>query len=214
MGKLTRITTAMACCILICWQAYSNGNPDKRTVKANEHREDAVTRLIESSGRWFGVYELTGNNDHPMITKAMKLCGLRGDKGYPWCAAAMTDIHYHANIPAPKSARVVDWFKNNVVWERKYGPRPVYGIDTKGMVGALYYQHLGRYGHIVLIIGEDKNNFYTLEGNTNVAGSREGDGFYKKVRSKESIAALADYCVTGNDFITLYDNYLRNVLSK
>lgn len=148
-----------------------------------------------------------------MITKAMKLCGLAGNKGYPWCAASMAEIHYKADIPAPRSARVVDWFKNNVIWKREYGPFPEF-VEKKGMVGALYYQKLGRYGHIVLIVGQDKNNFYTLEGNTNVAGSREGDGFYKKVRSKESIAALADYCVSGNDFITLYNNYLRHITNE
>jgi hypothetical protein len=158
---------------------------------------------MASAERWMHVRELTGNNDHPMITKAMRLCGLRGDMGYPWCAAAQAEIHDHAGLPAPHSARVVDWFRTNVVWKREWGDRPEH-LNTHGMVGALYYQHLGRYGHIVLIVGEDKNNFYTLEGNTNLAGSREGDGFYRKIRSKKSIAALADYCLTGNRWLDKY----------
>lgn len=142
-----------------------------------------------------------------MITSAMNICGLAGNMGYPWCAASMAEIHNYAEIPAPHSARVVDWFKQNLVWKTEWGEYP--GFSTPGMVGALYYRRLGRYGHIFLIIGEDKNNFYTLEGNTNIAGSREGDGFYRKIRSKSSVAALADYCINGRNFILMYDDYLQ-----
>ncbi len=126
-----------------------------------------------------------------MITGAMNLCGLDGDKGYAWCAAAQAEIFYVAEIEAPRSARVVDWFNENS-WQMKHGKIPV-GIKPEGMVGGLYYNNLGRLGHIFLIVGEDKNNFFTMEGNTNIAGSREGDGFYKKVRPKSTVATLADY---------------------
>lgn len=151
--------------------------------------------------------EITGNNDHPMITKAMRLCGLDGNKGYPWCAACMADIHEKAGISAPYSARVTDWFKTNVIWQTRFGKTDLKVLP--GTVGALYYTHLGRLGHIFLIVGEDKNNYYTLEGNTDGSGTREGDGFYRKIRSKKSVSALADYCVTGKDWIELYEKHLR-----
>jgi hypothetical protein len=178
--------------------------------RATRIRTGAVRNLLASAGRWMNVRELTGNNDHPMITRAMKLCGLDGNKGYPWCAASQAEIHDHAGIPAPHSARVVDWFQQNVVWEKRFGELPPF--PKQGMVGGLYYRKLGRLGHIVLIVGEDRNNYYTLEGNTNVAGSREGDGFYKKVRSKESISALADYCLGGRLFFLTYDEYIQSKL--
>lgn len=143
-----------------------------------------------------------------MITKAMRLCGLRGDRGYAWCAASQAEIFDYANVPAPTSARVVDWFRQNVVWESNWQGEAFNALP--GMVGALYYEDLGRYGHIVLIVGEDKNNYYTYEGNTNFWGSREGEGFYKKIRSKKDIDALADYCVNGKQFIELYDEFIRN----
>lgn len=184
--------------LILCFVGLVQAN-SQRIV---ERRNTAVTNLLESAKRWEGVREITGNNDHPMITKAMKLCGLAGNKGYPWCAACIADIHDKAGIPAPYSAKVVDWFKYNVVWESK---NEYLQPEAKpGMVGALYYRELGRYGHIVLIVGSDKNNYYTVEGNTNEWGSREGEGFYKKIRSKKSISALADYCITGKDFIEMY----------
>lgn len=170
-------------------------------------RDSVAHRLFRSAERWLEVRELTGTNDHQMITVSMNLCGLDGDMGYPWCASAQAEIHHVAEVEAPKSARVVDWFVRNVVWEKQFGEIPPF--EKKGMVGGLYYRSLGRLGHIFLIVGEDKNNFYTMEGNTNLAGSREGDGFYKKVRSKESVAALADYCLEENLFGGKYKKYLK-----
>ena len=183
---------------------------ENRKLKIAMVRQCSSGNVLRSAKRWNGVEELTGNNDHPMITDAMNLCGLAGDKGYPWCAACMADIFYKAPLPSPHSARVVDWFKHNVVWKKEWGEKQF--LVKQGMVGAIYYRSLGRYGHIVLIIGEDKNNYYTLEGNTNSTGSREGQGFYKKIRSKESIAALADYCLSGKNFIDEYDNLLKRTM--
>jgi len=129
---------------------------EKRTIKIARVRECTSTNLLTSTKRWNGVEEITGNNDHPMITIAMKLCGLSGEKGYPWCAACMAEIHDKANLPAPHSARVVDWFKQNLIWKNQWGEKE---FKVKpGMVGAIYYRKLGRYGHIVLIIGEDNNS--------------------------------------------------------
>jgi hypothetical protein len=194
---------------------------EKKEEKRKDIREQNFIALLRSAKRWHGVKELTGNNDHPMITKAMRLCGLDGDKGYPWCAAAQAEIFDYAGLTAPTSARVVDWFEQNVVWNKSFGKSPRY-MDKKGMVGGMYYSKLGRLGHIVLIVGESDKYYYTLEGNTSAWGAiewdefdttqREGDGFYKKIRSKESISALADYCLIGQMFIDEYDNYLQKHL--
>lgn len=203
--------------------------PDKQDIKAEKKkerrkdtREQNYIALLRSAKRWHGIKELTGNNDHPMITKAMKLCGLDGNKGYAWCAAVQSDIHEYAEIPNPRSARVVEWFKQNVVWEKRFGEAPRY-MDKRGMVGGIYYSKLGRLAHIVLIVGESDKYYYTLEGNTSAWGSiewdegdntqREGDGFYKKIRNKESIYALADYCLNGQMFIDEYDSYLQKFLN-
>jgi hypothetical protein len=191
----------------------ANSLPDvseKRVAKIARIRENSSQNLITEAFTWLGVVELTGNNDHPRISQSMKFCNLSGDKGYPWCASSQAKIHFDAGLSAPHSARVVDWFKQNVVWKKEWRDKQF--AVKPGMVGAIYYRSLGRYGHIVLIIGEDNNNYYTLEGNTNAAGSREGQGFYKKVRSKSSIAALADYCLNGQLFIDEYDNLLKRTM--
>lgn len=211
MEQNVRRKTALLCYFLIFSIACGFRGYSQRPLKVDRIRDTARQNLVESAERWLGVRELTGHNDHPMITRAMKLCGLPGNAGYPWCAAAQAEIHDYAGLNAPTSARVVDWFAQNVVWKKQFGEIPV-NFDVRGMVGALYYRKLGRYGHIVLIIGEDKNNYYCLEGNTNLAGSNEGDGFYRTIRDKESIAALADYCLNGKLFFEKYDWYLQKVM--
>ena len=214
MGRITKLLQIFVLLVTTCYPLFGVGADSGSNVKNElciaKVRQCTSTILLESTKRWNGVEEITGNNDHPMITKAMQLCGLPGNKGYPWCAACMAEIHDNANIPAPNSARVVNWFKQNVVWKREWGDK--YFTVQPGMVGAIYYSRLGRYGHIVLIIGEDNNNYYTLEGNTNSAGSREGQGFYKKIRSKKSIAAIADYCLNGKLFINKYESLLKRTM--
>jgi len=186
-------------------------------------------RIINSAKRWEGVRELTNHNDHPMITKAMQLCGLSGNKGYAWCAACQADIFFHADVTAPYSARVVDWFKNNVIWNRAWGafPLPV----PIGSNSGFWNTRLNRLAHIGLNFVEDKKNIYMFEGNTSPRGqfapesidldsiaspdrvivreATNNGGFYPKIRSKSSIAAMADYVKKGDGFRERYWAYLK-----
>ncbi len=197
--RKVQVLVLLACCLVAPFWANS-----QRAVKI---RQGASENLITVAESQLGVREATGNNDGAEIRKYLKSTGL--PEGYPWCAAFTSYIHNEAGVSSPHSARVVDWFKQNVVWQKSWGEM----VNAKpGMVGGLYYRRLGRLGHIFLIVGQDKNNFYTIEGNTNIAGSREGDGVYRKIRSKKSVAALADYCLNGRLFIDEYDEYLQKIL--
>ncbi len=189
-------------CLILCIGNHLGANC-QRSV---ELRLAASHILIAEAEKHIGVTEATGNNDGIWVERYLKSTGL--GKGFPWCAAFQSFIHNETCFNAPHSARVVDWFKTKVVYKKEWGYLPNFN-STSGMVGALYYRKLGRLGHIFLIIGEDKNNFYTIEGNTNIAGSREGDGVYRKIRSKNSVAALADYCIDGNLFIATYANFIH-----
>jgi len=100
---------ALLCCLIFCTSFVFRAT-GQRPVKTDKVREASKENLIESAERWLGVRELSGRNDHPMITAAMKLCGLPGNAGYPWCAACQAEIHEEAGLHAPTSARVTDWF--------------------------------------------------------------------------------------------------------
>ena len=199
------------------------------SVLKKEIRETQLrAKIVESAARWLDVREITGHNDHPMITKSMKLCGLSGNKGYPWCASSHSEIFDHAGLNTVISARVVDWFKSNVVWEREWNIQIPKQYLKPAMSLGFYYPKLKRYGHISLLVIASDKRLYCYEGNTSDRGifdpttfemidmdedtEREGDGFYPKVHSYDEIDVIADKCLQGKDFINRYDNYLKSVL--
>lgn len=133
--------------------------------------------------------ELTGRNDGVEVESYLKTCGLQ--KGQPWCAAFVAWSHIQAGIKAPTSGYSPDWFQNHVVYQRDW--RKEYPKAEPGMVFGLYFQNMGRVAHVGFIDKEDQNSYYTVEGNTNQAGSREGDGVYAKKRMKNSIYIISKY---------------------
>lgn len=167
-----------------------------------------------------------------MITKAMNLCGLSGKKEYAWCAASQAEIFFNADVDAPYSARVVDWFKSNVIWKREWGKLQI-AVPMASNSG-FYNSRLRRLAHIGLNFVEDKNNIYMFEGNTSPRGqfgpesidldsnytpdkkivreATQNGGFYPKIRSKSSIAAITDKVLKGKAFDDRYAEYLRRVI--
>ncbi len=178
------INLALCLCLSIC---HVSGQPV---------REKLVTTAVSQ----LHVRE-QGYNDGKEVRKYLRSTGL--GKGYPWCAAFVAWCHDENNIPNPGSARVVDWFDANVIWQKDW--RKNQPEVLPGYVGGLYYEHLGRLGHIFIIEEEDANNYYTIEGNTNRAGSREGDGVYRKIRSKKNVAVLGDYCIKPDEYFNLIE---------
>lgn len=201
---------------------------NNRNVKWEKREKELRLNVVKSAERWLDVRELTGRNDHPMIAKSMRMCGLDGDKGYAWCASCHTEIMVFAGIDHKRSARAADWFKENVIWRSSWGPIPR-ELLVPGLSIGYYYPRLGRIGHIGLLVGWDKNNLYVYEGNTSPTGLfnpenfqplaetdttivREGDGFYPKTRRWEDIAVISDHCLLGNRFIDKYDDYIQTKL--
>ncbi|WP_297095630.1 hypothetical protein [uncultured Draconibacterium sp.] len=230
MAKL--IALAAVYCFAIGTLGFNTiGNTDlPGNVLTRKERQELTTRnnVIESAKRWLDVYELTGKNDHPMIAKSMRLCGLPGDKGYPWCASCQSEIFDHAGVSTIISARVTDWYKSNLVWERSWGvPLPKQYLQPAQSLG-FYYKSLHRYGHTTLLVYASDKRVYCMEGNTSRKGSydpvtfemidlgedteRDGDAFYPKTHSYYEIDVVSDKCLQGNDFIRRYNDYLKTVM--
>lgn len=109
--------------------------------------------------------------------------------GSPWCASYISYIYDFFNIDNPSSAWSPSWgLKENIVYRQKQTKK----VEIKpGDVICLYYSKLNRIGHVGIVICIDEKFIYTIEGNTNVYGSREGDGVYLKKRELSKI-----YCIT------------------
>ena len=229
MERIIRLATIL---ILTCGALGAHSGPCDN-LQRNDVRKDRIenntrNNVLESATRWLGIQEITGNNDHPMITLSMELCGLPGDKKYPWCASSHSEIFNHAKVNTIKSARVIDWFKEAVVWERNQNLPVPNKYLRPGMSVGFYYEKLKRYGHIGLLVHSSGKYAYTYEGNTSAKGQfdpetfdrleiigtgiqREGDGFYPKVRPWYMIDVVSDKCLQEKDFINRYDKYLKNI---
>jgi hypothetical protein len=137
------------------------------------------------------VRESTGKNDGKEVEKYLKSVGL--GKGYAWCAAYCSYNLQLFRVPAPKSAWSPDFAQQkDIIWRpvslHKGKPAP-----QSGDCFTLYYSNIKRVGHVGFIVGETAGYFITIEGNTNNAGSREGDGVYKKKRDKQKVYAVTNY---------------------
>lgn len=133
-----------------------------------------------------GVREATGRNDGKEVEKYLRSVGL--GKGYAWCAAFVKWCFDHAGVkttinaysPTAQSNRLL-WFKGKLLAE----PAP-------GDVFCLYFPSMKRIGHTGFYDGRlNSSLFRTVEGNTNDAGSREGDGVYRKYRSFKATYSIS-----------------------
>ena len=134
-----------------------------------------------------GVRELTGKNDGERVEEYLACVGHK--KGAAWCAAFVSWCFKKAEIKAVLSAWSPDWFKTNVIYIRgeKESITP-----SKADVFGIYYQNKGRIAHVGFIDEWGSNSYcITVEGNTNNAGSREGDGVYRKRRMKSQIYKIS-----------------------
>lgn len=149
-------------------------------------RQDVIT-LAESK---LYVRERTGKNDGKDVEMFLRSVGRK--KGDAWCAAFVSWLHIQNNIPNPESGWSPDWFRNNLVYKRPI-PRMTPFVSRPGQVFGLWYESKGRVAHVGIIESETRLHYHTIEGNTNTAGSNEGDGVYRKIRRKTDIYAISDF---------------------
>jgi hypothetical protein len=121
-------------------------------------------------------------------------------KGNPWCAAFVCWALGQAGIPGPKSGWSPDLFpEKRVIWSnsrhlsvslpgklQKLYPLP-------GDVFGIYFNDKKRIAHCGFLDRYNGSWVMTVEGNTNTAGSRDGDGVYRKRRLMASLYKVADW---------------------
>lgn len=136
-----------------------------------------------------GVRELTGNNDGNQVQAYLKYVALQ--KGNPWCAAFVCWVLGQNNVLNPKSGYCPTLFiKKKQVWQRdgKTSSTPL-----PGDVFGIYFPEKKRIAHVGFVDSWTNKTVTTVEGNTNKAGSREGDGVYKKIRLTRQIYAVTRF---------------------
>ncbi|MDQ8005252.1 MAG: CHAP domain-containing protein [Pedobacter sp.] len=128
-----------------------------------------------------GVREVTGANDGPQVEKYLYYTGNK--KGEPWCAAFVSWIFGQAGFRQPRTAWSPSLFpKSKMLTAAK--PAAVFGI---------YFPEKRRIAHVGIVEKQKGSWVYAIEGNTNLAGSREGDGVYRKLRHIRTIHSYASW---------------------
>lgn len=167
-------------------------------AKADPCRSNAVRVLVCATGD-LHVREATGRNDGPRVEAMLRNTGL--PKGHPWCGAAVYTWFVEAGVVMPGGGRAYAWSPTwhpaeRQVWTNARGINSRFQRGGKrqplaGDVFGLHYAHLGRIGHVGVVFSDAGNHWVTVEGNTNDAGSREGNGVYSKRRRKDQITVIS-----------------------
>ena len=172
-------------CLLFVGIASCYAGPVDHQKPNDEVRVEMQLHVADVYSSQIGVRELTGHNDGVAVEKYLAITGF--GKGYSWCAAFVSWTYKEADVPSLKNAWAASWFPpaNTIYTKGKHGNL----TPDKADVFGIYYAQHKRIGHVGFIDEWPKDNDYaiTVEGNTNGAGSREGDGVYRKRRLKENI---------------------------
>jgi len=152
------------------------------SVKHHTIREQSARQsLVRRAQQQIGVREETGNNDGRAVKAYLASVGLKRPE--PWCAAFICWLYEKEGFVKPKSGWCPDLFLKSRL-ARSALPGNIIGI---------YFPDKQRIAHVGLIERLDNDWCLTIEGNTNVEGSREGDGVYRKRRHLKTIYRISDW---------------------
>ena len=143
---------------------------------------DMLSRTLISIARaelW--VREKTGHNDGERVEAYLGSVGL--SKGQPWCAAFVSWVFMQAGYAAPRTGWSPSLFPAGRL-VKKPGPGDVFGI---------YFPALKRIAHCGFVALVRGSWIVTVEGNTSIQGSRDGDGVYQRMRHVRTISKFANW---------------------
>lgn len=153
----------------------------KANAQLPTKHSELAPKILSIAKSQLGIREATGKNDGLQVEQY--LIYTNNKKGDPWCASFVSWVYGQAGYPLPRTAWSPALFPLD---KRTDKPQPadVFGI---------YFPKLKRIAHCGIVEDSRANWIYTIEGNTNLAGSREGDGVYRKLRHRRSIKYYANW---------------------
>lgn len=143
--------------------------------------DGAYQRIVAAAKKETGTRESDVPNGGKKVSAYLRYVGISIPA--PWCAAWVSFVFGEAGYSAPKTA-----------WSPALFPAKRLVKEAKpGLILGIYYPALKRISHCG-IVAEVRNDWvYSIEGNTNVSGSREGDGVYRRMRHVRSIYRFANW---------------------
>lgn len=182
------------------WRAlFGQGADDAETVA-----DPFLGAALAAARSQIGVRETIGQpNRGPEVDSYIRCCGLDPEKadpgqGYAWCAAFVYWCFEQAakktgrENPVPKTAGVMS------LWQKarshrigdlsaEFNPKPL-------RPGSLFVMSFGKgLGHVGFVERHVGRRLFTIEGNSNNDGSREGLGVFRLARRTVGDAKLIGY---------------------
>jgi hypothetical protein len=154
----------------------------------SSHSPDYIRTLVVAEARsWIGHKEIKPNWS-PEIERWLKQVGIKFPAA--WCAAWLAAMYRAHCVANPENAWCPAWstgkWRLQVVYDRsKDNWRDMKLLP--GDVCTIYNARLKRDAHVFMVEKESSENVHSIEGNTNITGSREGDGVYARVRHKSQV---------------------------
>lgn len=148
------------------------------------------SNLLDTLNKQLYVRESWGPNRGPEVDNYLRTVNCPIEN--PWCAAFVGANLFWQDVKNPKSAWAPDYAaEKDIIWKEKI---KIKDTPKTGDVTTYYYSNIGRIGHAGFFEKIDKDGYFiTIEGNTNGAGSREGDGVYRKKRETNKVYAVSRY---------------------
>lgn len=142
---------------------------------------NANLALIEEEKKWIGVKEKGGNNKGPEVEKFQKAVDNKASSE-AWCMAFQMFCIKEVEAALGIKSQIFRSEHCLTVWQKS--PKSM-RIEKPEPGCVIIWQHgTSTSGHTGIFTGFDKNgNLLTIEGNTNGAGSRDGDGVFSKTRN-------------------------------
>mgnify|MGYP000296441851 CR=1 FL=1 len=154
----------------------------------------AIVRIASAE---IGVEEVGGSNCGPRVNQYKAATNLKPTESWPWCAAfvcwVVRQAMFDAEVPEtrtfrrPTTAGALD-LEN---WSLRQDDSTQTRVPARGDVqaGDIITFRFSTGGHTGFAVSApDKNgDFYSVEGNTDQAGSREGGGVFRKRRNVKQL---------------------------
>jgi hypothetical protein len=184
------------------FECFVDVGPDVPDVSIST---DIRSCVAEATYEAIGVREVGGNNTGPEVDSYLATVGF--EPGAPWCGAFVADrINQCVSLTSLDNyLSIQKWAytpytlekaieKDLLLWENNKYTLSKHRKPQSMDVFWTYNPRLGRVAHTGLVdVWHDHGNLViTIEGNTNNAGSREGDGVHVMYRDKRQLYAVAD----------------------
>jgi len=134
---------------------------------------------VTEASKHIGVKETTGKNDGKEVQQYLKSVGL--GKGYAWCAAFVRYVFDNCDNKIKTRSAMARAYINKSSIPAKDVLNGYVKIDCSYL--AIWRNGNTASGHIEFVKSWKKRTGVCVEGNTNIVGSREGDGVYEKARA-------------------------------